>query len=381
MPEDVRRHAARARVAAALFAAAVFALACAGRRAPAAAETAQRFDVPGDGALELDVPRGWRTTIGDAESPAAMTIRLDAAGGGFLVLLTPFWNRPAPSAEPGPKGPEAAAETAQILAELARRKALASSVEREIALEELRGEGGVHGYWFQATDRALEGKEPGEDEWRHVLQGAAAVGELIVAFTLLDNAPGQQRDAVLDLVRRARYLPRSAAAPEDGTGKLRFEPDPEAETLPLSVSYPGRRWAVLVDLPGFRMFAPRPAEDGSGVLVLGEDPESGLVASVTMRDAGGAPDARACRDRTLERIRKTAPDLRELRTSEADGAARASFVLEDLRGRAIRQDHAHLFLQRDGVCVDVQVSKADPGPGDAARIEKVLASVRFGETL
>jgi hypothetical protein len=185
---------------------------------------------------------------------------------------------------------------------------------------------------------------------------------------------------VLELVRRSRHLARAAPAPEGGT-KLRFEPDPDAETVPLSVAYPRRRWSVLVDLPGFRMFAPRPAEDGAGVLVLGESPESGFVASVTLRDAAGAADAGACRDRALERIRASAPELRDLRTADEEGAARATFVLDELRGRAIRQEHAHLFLLREGVCADVHVSKADPGPGDLARMEGILGSVRFGETL
>jgi hypothetical protein len=376
---DARAPSAARGRAATLFVAAALALACAGRR-PAPPPPPQRFELPGDGALELAVPRGWRTTVGEADPPAAMTVRLDPEDRSFVVLVTPFVNAAVAGAPAAGEG-DAGADTAQVLAELARRKALVSSVEREIALEELRGEAGVHGYWFQATDRALEGKEPGEDEWRHLLQGAAAVGELIVAFTLLDDGEGPQRATVLDLVRGARHLPRVGEPPEGGGGAMRFEPDPDADTLPLSVSYPGRPWAVLVDLPGFRMFAPRPAEDGEGVLVLGEDPESGLVASVTMRDAAGAADARACRERTLDRIRRSAPELRELRTSEADGAARATFVLDDLRGRAVRQDHAHLFLHRDGVCVDVQVSKADPEPGDAARMEKVFESVRFGETL
>jgi hypothetical protein len=278
------------------------------------------------------------------------------------------------SEEPGAAG----ADTAQALVELARRKALQSSVEHEIALQELRGDE-VHGYWFGATDKELAGRQLAKGEWRHILQGAAAVGPLIVAFTLLDNAPGPQRDAVLAIVRGARHVP-PAAGVVGGTGKLRFELDPGAETTPLAVAGPGRRWAVLVDLPGFQMFKPRAAEDGKGVLVLGQNSESGIVASVTLRDASGVTDADGCRERTLEGIRKSAPDLRDLVRADDDGKARARYILEELRGRVIRQEHAHAFLLRDGTCVNVHVSKADPDGEDAARLEGILASVRFGET-
>lgn len=368
--------------------------ACAGRRGGAQqASSRQRFELPGHGAFEVAVPESWKATSGEGEEPMPLTVRLqprDPERPPFIVLLTPFWNprSPADAAPEAPAGPnelgaDAQGDTAQLLAELARRKALATSAEKEIALQELRGEAGVHGYWFEATDRALAGKEPGEGEWRHLLQGAAAVGDMILAFTLLDNGPGPQREAVLQLVRSARQLkeaPAERGAPAKD-GPMRFTPDPDAETEPLSVAYPGRSFAVLVDLPGFEMFAPRPAEGGEGVLVLGQHPEHGLVASVTLRDAEGAADARACRERTLERIRRSAPELKELALAEADGVARAAYVLDELRGRSIRQQHAHLFLWREDVCVNVQVSKADPDPEDSGRIEAILASVRFGATL
>ncbi len=376
-----------------LVAAALALGACAGRRGGAQpTPVRQRFEVPGHGALEVAVPPGWKASTAEGEEPMPLTVRLEpraAEAGRFVVLLTPFWN-PARTAEdvpeqpagPGALGADAQEDTAQLLAELARRKALATSAEQEIALQELRGEAGVHGYWFAATDRALAQMQPGEGEWRHLMQGAAAVGDLILAFTLLDNATGPQRDAVLDVVRSARHLPAPAAEREGaGDDALRFTPDPDAETEPLSVTPPGGAFTVLVDLPGFHMFQPRPAEGGEGILVLGQHPETGLVASVTLRDAEGAADAAACRERALERIRRRAPRLAELSLSEANGAARAAYALDELRGRSIRQEHAHLFLWRAGACVNVQVSKADPEPADAARIETILSSVRFGATL
>lgn len=339
------------------------------------------------------MPAGWKATAGAGEEPMPVTVKLEPRDPGdqpFIVLLTPFWNPQPPEgdAREAPAGPDelgadAQGDTAQLLAELARRKALATSREKEIALQELRGEAGVHGYWFTATDSALAERKPAEGEWRHLVQGAAAVGDMILAFTLLDNGPGPQREAVLDLVRSARQLPAAPRerGPSAEGGPMRFTPDPDAETEPLSVAYPGRSFAVLVDLPGFEMFAPRPAEDGEGVLVLGQHPQHGLVASVTLRDAAGAADARACRERALERIRRRTPELKELSLADADGGARAAYVLDELRGRPIRQQHAHLFLWREGVCVNVQVSKADPEPQDAGRIEAILTSVRFGATL
>ncbi len=324
------------------------------------------FEIPGDGVLELAIPKDWSAEESPATEDAPPTIRLERAGE-FLALLTPFSN-------PGEPAEATGADTAQLFAELARRKALAGSVEREIALEELVGDG-VHGYWFSATDRELAERSPGAEEWRHVIQGAASVGDLVVAFTLLDNADGPQRGALLDAVRGARHVPDVRARPGGEAPEL----DPDAETAPLAVPAPGGSWSVLVDLPGFRMLkAPEPGEGGRHV--LGQHPESGIVASVLLRPAGRARDAAGCRAADLARVRD-ATSLSEVHLSEAAPAARANYTLTGVRGAAVRQEHGHAWLHRDGVCANVHVSKMAPGPGDLEAIERILDSVRFGEEL
>lgn len=164
-------------------------------RAEAAARRA--FPIPGHGALALPVPAGWVVEEGRAGTPEA-TIRLRLPGTSLLGLVTPFRN-PAEQEDE-----EARADTARLFAELARRKALPGAAETEVRLEELLGEE-VRGFWFAATDRELAGREKGPHEWRHVLQGAAAVGPVFVVFTLLDDEPGPHREAFLAAIGGARH--------------------------------------------------------------------------------------------------------------------------------------------------------------------------------
>lgn len=365
----------RLALAAALLAASL--AACAGARPGRArpAEPARRaFAIPGHGALELRVPSGWIATEQEGVPPAPRTVRLEPEGGGFVALLTPFWN-------PGEPEDEAArVDAAQLLAELARRNALGGAVEREVPLEELVGDG-VHGFWFAATDRELVGQEPGEGEFRHVLQGAAAVGPLVLAFTLLDNAPGPQREAILEVVRGARHLARARAAGGTEGAPGGMELDRDAETVPLRVAVPRRSFTVLLDLPGFVVFKPRESEDGEEVAVLGQAVGTGVVASVIVRPARGARDAAACRDADLAKLRAGVPGLLDLRVGADETTARASYTVAELGGKPLRQLHAHAWLWRDDVCANVHVSKADPGAADAKRLEGILASARFGEDL
>ncbi len=350
--------------------------ACAGVRAPGADRANPRpqerraFAVDGHGALEIALPGGW-TADARADDPSApTTIRLEQPGAAFVALLTPFW-------DPGEPGDREHEDTARLFAELARRNALGGSLEQEIPLEELVGEG-VRGFWFGATDRDLAGKEPAPEEWRHVLQGAAAVGPLVVAFTLLDNAPGPQRAALLEVVRGARHVPQPGQAPPEAGVEL----DPDARSVPLRLEVRGRPWAVLVDLPGFRLFKPRRADGGVGVLVFGQHPESGMVASVILRAAAEASDAAGCRDVDLPRIREAVPALAELRLSTAGAAARALYAVPGGAGaEGVRQEHAHAWVHRDGVCANVHVSKLAPASGDAEAMERILESLRFAEDL
>jgi hypothetical protein len=283
-------------------------------------------------------------------------------------MLTPWWNPGEPEAVP------ARVDAVQLLVELARRGALAGAVERELPLEELVGDA-VHGFWFASTDRELAAREPGPGEFRHRLQGAAAVGPLVLGFTLLDQAAGPQRAQLLDLVRGARHLPAGEPGPHQG-----FELDERARTTPLQVRLPGRSWSLLVDLPGFVAFAPRAADDGSGVLVLAQHPGTGVVVSVVLRPAGGAADAVGCRDADLARIR-AGVRVEALSTAAAGGAARATYAVPEVHGRPLPMAHAHAWLLRDGFCANVHASKADPEPDDAPRLERILSSARFGEEL
>jgi hypothetical protein len=331
---------------------------------PPAPPAERRFEVPGQGDLFLPLPAEWTESQIEEDPGAPPTFQLEPGDGAFVVLLTPLWD---------PDDPEAPAEPeqARALAELARREMAASALEEEIPLEDLVG-AGVRGYWFQATDRRLAGKPPPPGEWLHVLQGAIAVGRVVLAFTLLDDADGPQRRLVLDALRAARH-----AAPPDEE-----EDEEGAEVLsdePLSVGLPGRSWSVLLDLPGFAAEAPRPDEEGRGVLAIAADTRTNAVASVLVAEASGVRDARACRDQDLARIR-AAVEIRDLRIREEGEVARARYVVPEMDGRAVQQLNVHAWRFREGACVAVHLSLMDHGPEDEAFLERIVATLRLAES-
>jgi hypothetical protein len=352
-------------------------VACATGRGPAARGaggaaragwTRHDVEIPGHGRLLLSLPPGWAVTDAAGGDDAEPGVRLTRAGVRFLARLTPMWN-------PGePESPQARADSARLFVELARHEALAGSVERELPVEELVGPG-VRGAYFSATDRSLVGREARPEEFRHLLQGAAAVGPVIVAFSLLDDGPGPWRAELLEIVRTARHAPDG-----DDDEREALEAMPGVRTEPLRVTLPGRSWAVLVDLPGFEVARVAPGRAGPGVEhVVARSAETDVVASVLLTPAGGVRDAAGCRERALARIRASVPGLDDVRRADGGGAAAVTYVVAGAGGAP--EWHAHAFLWREAVCVGVHVSKAEPDQADVNRLDAILSSVRVAEDL
>jgi len=149
---------------------------------------------------------------------------------------------------------------------------------------------------------------------------------------------------------------------------------PDARTVPLRVAWPGKTWAVLIDLPGFHVAARREGE-GPGPLVLGVEPRTGIAVTVGFHAAGVAKDAVGCREAAVAAISSVVSELTAVRPEGPPPVARLSYEAPGV-GRNI-----HAFLYRDGLCVNVHASQHGPGALDAERVEAILATVRFAEDL
>lgn len=139
------------------------------------------------GGLELRLPVGWGESAPPRTVHGAVTVTLGPReGAGFELLLSVLPARPG-------------GVDTRALVEQQGRRLLSSSVERSLAVQELRGAHGA-GHYFALRDRA-----PGPGEFEYILQGLAVYGRREVSFTLLTRtADGPERPALLELLRGAR---------------------------------------------------------------------------------------------------------------------------------------------------------------------------------
>ena len=157
----------------------------------------------------------------------------------------------------------------------------------------------------------------------------------------------------------------AAAAPADGgTASALF-----------TVGLPDRPWRLVVDLPGFRM-DPIQRLDG-GARVRGADDRAGLAVSLTLAISPGDTSARSCRDHDWAGRQRNPLDRADTHLSEQADRARVEFIVSRIEGDPVRQRNILLYLQRDGVCVVVHLTKALYQPSDAAGLERLLGSARL----
>lgn len=152
----------------------------------------RQYPVAGGRFLEFDVPGDWRDAFQPGTLPA-VTFK-PATGDAFQVLLTVF--APKAADAPAPTRPEILAQATDA-AGVIRPSAVESSIEPR----EIRGRN-AWGYRFTATDKA-----PGPGEYRHLMQGFMAAGNVRYFFTILSH-DGQER-----AVARALEMLLSARLP------------------------------------------------------------------------------------------------------------------------------------------------------------------------
>lgn len=151
------------------------------------------LSIPGRGMLVLSSPPTWSQQISQPPEKLAPTIRFsNTTGQNFEVSVTAFSSPTNDSTFNSPTKVRAIVE--DTVEELEPWL-----VEKDIPILELRGGSGT-GYYISGTDKA-----PGPNEYKFLTQGAIAVEDLLLTFTILTNKADSSvvKDA-LTMLRSAR---------------------------------------------------------------------------------------------------------------------------------------------------------------------------------
>jgi len=211
----------------------------------------RNFPIPQHGVFKLQVPKAWKDRVSQPPGSPAPTIALSSGGQeAFEVLLSPIWRT-------WPAAPQAASAEIKRQVELSADRMKPNAVEKEVAIQEIKGASGV-GYYFSLTDRA-----PKPGEFKYLLQGMIRVGELQVVFTVLTQDGGDSiRRQSIALVQSAAHTNEDASSSPAGANTGRPDAIQITQTNTHYVlSAPGSR--LVMQIPNNRLL-PVKLEAGGG---------------------------------------------------------------------------------------------------------------------
>ena len=155
------------------------------------------FDIPGHGELVIYVPRIWNFnfTKTDDNTPPLITFYVldNNEEEIFQLNMSVFW-------DDGYERKITSREYIYSLVEQTGEKTLEFSDQTELELKEITGASGI-GYLYDLTDSNAK-----ENEYEYLTQGALAVGDILLVFSLFSNDEEPLlREAVLRSLKTAEH--------------------------------------------------------------------------------------------------------------------------------------------------------------------------------
>ncbi|HEX8916573.1 MAG TPA: hypothetical protein VF796_29755 [Humisphaera sp.] len=305
------------------------------------------FAVPGHGALELNVPAGWKAEI--VQPPGLPpTIRVEMPGPkGFSLQMTAL----PPRGDPAFNAPERLKQ----IAERQGQRVLSGSVEKELAVQTVKGE--------QATAclYTLTDKAPNPGAFEYMTSGVVGVGDLLIPVTFLHHQKDTpERTAAIEMLRTARQRPADPPAAE-----LRARPPGNAG------------WEVVLPLPGLTVMDEQTDPTGTRRRIAAGDAKAGVMVTIFLEPAEGPGGAAAVRDVYWGKTKQSPLPKADVVLAEAGDFATVQHVVPDVGGRVVNQRNLNLYAARGGVWVDVHVSKMNATDADKALFDRLAKETRI----
>lgn len=147
-----------------------------------------------------------------------------------------------------------------------------------------------------------------------------------------------------------------------------------------SLSLEGAGWSLLIDLPRFRVDAKETRPDGSGTMIRGSSRKTGLVVSAFLeRVPASFGSASDCKEHYWSRTSQSPLPKSDVEHSSNAAMEVVEYMVEEFQGLSVMQKNVNAYSYRDGVCIDLHVSKIGFEATDDSLFTGVLESVRYSD--
>jgi len=143
------------------------------------------------------------------------------------------------------------------------------------------------------------------------------------------------------------------------------------------VSFPGEKWAVEIQAPGFLVTQNETQQDGRRYL-LALNEKSGVDLSITLEKVSKSATLEGCKQEFEIRIQPDGPfRLTGIKQSEAGGMPVLQYMIREFNGAPIEQENMFGCMAREHMYVDLHVSKAGFQDADEPQMLDLLKNAKI----
>jgi tetratricopeptide (TPR) repeat protein len=197
-----------------------------------------------------------------------------------------------------------------------------------------------------------------------------------LTLQIFENQPARMgpKESLMSFARAALLLLVLGSA-------VALQAQKSKDTGTLSVSLPGKSWALQVDVQGFRVKVDETKPDGRKYLIA-ENDVTGVTLSITMAQVGGSATLDDCwkvlRGRNKANAELNPVDIKE---SQIGDMAISEFILVEPGGIPLHQKNVFGCLAREDVYADIHLSKVEYTPKDQALFISILQAVHVKDRI
>jgi hypothetical protein len=144
------------------------------------------------------------------------------------------------------------------------------------------------------------------------------------------------------------------------------------------LSFPGKGWSLLIDLPEFKILEKETRRDKSETMILASNRKTDLVVSVFLESDPEFTSKEQCKDHYWGLASQSPLPKSQVEHVSTESMAIVRFLVKEHEGIP-NQKHTNAYMYRDGVCIDVHLSKAPYAERDSALFATVLQSIRYSD--
>jgi hypothetical protein len=164
---------------------------------------------------------------------------------------------------------------------------------------------------------------------------------------------------------------------------------PVAKPMPSPIALPDRAWGLQLATEGFTVQLDQMRHPTDIRYVLAKSDKTKVNLSVVLEKAPSSKTGTECRDLYWARLRNREVKMEGVKTSQRGGMAILEYATNPfgmvlpkekaLEQFGFTQKHLNAYFGRDGVCVDVHLSKVLSKPDEDPQFDPIVDSLRLVE--